>query len=183
MTLTARDKKAILLGASVLGAILLVRLALAPWVGSWGRARGQIASSRGEVTELRTKMRRLLRLRDRLVETYGQAAAKPLEDLEPTRIAFLEGVQKALSAGGMGYQSIEPQSVRLVRDLPGIALVQFQVRSSCKLPQLAKSLAEMRKAKKLIIVDRLVVSGRPKKPGELEVTLVLATLARQEKPW
>lgn len=181
MALVTRDRRAILLGASALGLILLVRFALVPWIESWSEARAGIASAREEVGQLRTKMRKLLILRERLVGTHGAAAAKPLEDLEATRIAFLAAVQKALGAGGMQYRSIDPQSVKSLRDLPGIVLLQLQVKANCQLSQLAKTLAEMQKAERLIIVDRVTASGQEKKPGKLEVTLVLATLAEQEK--
>ena len=101
MTLSSRDRKAILLGASALGLILVLRLVLIPWVGCWAQAWAGIASTRKVTGELQSKVRRLLLMRDRLGQTYGEAAGSALEDVETTRIALLEAVQKALGAGGL----------------------------------------------------------------------------------
>jgi hypothetical protein len=181
MKLSWRDRRAVLVGAAALLAVFLVRYALIPWIHSWQAARGRVAAARAELDDVRSTMQRLLRVRDRTLATYGQAVAKPLEDVEATRIAFLKTVQDVLRAGGVEYKSIDPQPTKALRELPGVEWVPCEVKGSCQLAQLAKCLAELRKAEKLVIVDRITASGGEKEPGKLEVSLVLATLAEQGK--
>ena len=62
-----------------------------------------------------------------------------------------------------------------------MAIVRIELRGKCKLPQLVKCLAELRKAEMLLFAERLSANNSTKKPGELDVTLVLATLAEQKE--
>ena len=59
--------------------------------------------------------------------------------------------------------------------------VPLQVRGTCKLKQLSTCLSALRQAKTLAVVDRISVTNNEKKPGNLEVTLVLAALAEQKE--
>ena len=181
MKLSARDRRAVTFGAAALGVILILRLGLIPWLGSWRQARIDMSQTRAELGELGGQMDRLMRIRQRLTETYGPGAANPLPDVEAARIGLPKTISDMLKAGGLGVGSITPQPPHPLREVPGVELLCFQVKGRCKLPQLAKSLAEMQKAESLVFVERLIAIGDEKKPGQLDVTLILGTLARQRK--
>ena len=181
MKLTPRDRRAFVLGAAGLAAIALVSYVVLPMAERWQLARAQIEDGRARRTRLQSDLGVLLRQRERLVEAYGPAAGRPLEGAEQTRIAFLKAVQDLLRNAGLQEPNLQPQAPRTVSELPGVQMLSVQAGGKCQLPQLAKCLAELRKADRLIVVDRLTATANPKQPGQLEVTLVLATLARQEK--
>ena len=112
---------------------------------------------------------------------YGPALQEPLQDIEETSIRFNKTVQDVLQAGGLEYETIAVKGVRPLRDVPGVALVSFQIRGKCQIGSLAKALHQMRTAEQLMIVDQ--ISARPpdkNKPAELEVTLILSTPALEE---
>ena len=90
-------------------------------------------------------------------------------------------MQDVLKAGGIPFQSISPQPARSLRELPDVDLLGLQVKGKCTLGQLARCLAQMRKAPLPVVVDQLHVSSDPKKPGNLDVTMVLATLAKRSR--
>jgi len=178
MNLSPRDRRAIVLGAGVLAAVLVVKCAVIPWIDSWTSAREDIGSANAELARLRGRILHVLTQRKHLEELYGRAASKPPEDLKTAKLNLLAAAQDILKSSGFqatgGYM---PQPGRPVRSVPGMELVALEVRGKCKLPQLAKCLAAMQKAKTLIFVDRLTATNDEKKPGQLEVRLVLATLA------
>lgn len=181
MKLTSRDKRAVVLGLAGLVLLGLVRWTVIPWAGDWADARGRIPASRARLGDLQTKMAKVIQQREELEETYGPSAGKALDNVENTRISLLNAVQGVVRSGGFQNPSYQPQPARAIPEVPGVQLVPLQVTGKCQLPQLAKCLADIRKSDTLIVVDRVVANGNEKQPGQLEVTLLLATLARQEK--
>ena len=180
MKLTDRDRRAILWGSAILAGVLLVRFAILPWWSSWSEARDQTRRCREQMNELELEIRRLANMQDTAVKSYGPSATRPLQGAEAARIAFAKAVNDTLKAGGINFQSITPQRARPLPDLKDVELLPFQVKGKCSLAQLARCLAGMRKAPMPMIVDRIGVSSDPKKPGQLELTMVLSTLAKKE---
>jgi hypothetical protein len=131
---------------------------------------------------LQAKTTRYLLARERLLENYGPGAAKPLEDLQAAQINLVQAISEALKAGGLSLQGLQPQGQKPVKELPGAVQVSFQVKTSGQLAQLARSLEAMQKAQTLIIAEQVTAAGNdgapPKTPGQLELNLVLSTLAR-----
>ena len=181
MTLSSRDRRTLLLGAAGLMVICAARFAVIPWLDSWTAAREQIVTNRQQLSDLERTIRRVLGQQGRLAETYGQAVNKPLEDMETARIGLFKAAQDVLKAAGFKPTSYQPQPCRTLREIPGVMIVPLQVRGKCRLEQLAKCLAGMRKADTFIIVDRLSLNNDEKKPGQLDVTMVLVTLSEQGK--
>ena len=178
LNVSPRNRRAIILGAAALAVILAARLVLIPWIDSWQQARQQIADAQGGLRDLDGQLRRLLAQRQRLEKIYGPGSAKPLADVQAAKSALV-GVKDILKAGGFNPTSFRPQPPRSLRTLREVELVPLQVRGKCKLPQLVNSLAGLRKSQTLFFVDRLTITNDQKKPGELDVVMVLATLARQ----
>ena len=75
----------------------------------------------------------------------------------------------------------KPPASRSLPDLPGMEIVPLQVRGKCKLEQLIKCLGAMQKSETLIIVDWFSLTNDEKKPGELELIMMVSTLAVKEK--
>ncbi|NQU75930.1 MAG: hypothetical protein HQ546_06425 [Planctomycetes bacterium] len=175
--LSRPDKRAIVYGAVVLAVIVAARLAFVPWLNGWGDARTRIATAQSQIDELAGKARRASGQRSRLAEAYGPAAGKELTDLRDAQRGLLKVAQDIFKANGFEVASgYDPQRPRQVKGLAGVQLVPMQVRGTCKLPQLVKCLTEMRKAPTLVFVDRLTIENDAKKPGQLTVTMTLATL-------
>jgi type II secretory pathway component PulM len=187
MKLSPRDRRAIVLGAVVLLGILAVRLVLVPWWDSWSDARERIQRCSAELEKMERKMDRLLRINKRLEEMYGSAAMKPIQDIETVRIHFPKTITDVLKAGGIGFEIITQRPGKALREVPGVEFVPFQIQGKCKVAQLAKCLAEMRKTKTLVILDRVTATAIQKKKkgkqeqGQLNVTLVLGTLVKGER--
>jgi len=179
--MSARDRRAVVIGCCVLLGLLLVRFALMPLLESWGQTRDRIASSDSRLRQLQAKTTRYLLARERLLENYGPGAAKPLEEVQAAQINLVQAISDALKAGGLSLQGLQPQGQKPVKELPGAVQVSFQVKTSGQLAQLARSLEAMRKAPTLIIAEQVSAAGNDKTPGQLELTLVLSTLASDPK--
>jgi len=186
MNLSARDRRAVRLGAIVVAAAVVVRVAVMPWADSWLNAREGIAADGQSLADLQKQLQRALRQRRRMVEAFGPGAVAPLPDAEAAPIRLLQAAQEVLGKGGFKITGYEPQAARPLRDkdkgvVKGVLVVPLQVRGRCQLPQLAQCLDGMKQAKTLVVVDRVVVANDEKKPGQLEVTLLLTTLAEAKR--
>ena len=181
MKLSAKDRRALILGAVGLGVILLVHLTVVPLWDSWSIAREEKSTNRVQLDDLNRKLRRVLGQRQRLVRMYGPAVKQPLTDLQTAKSNLFQAAQDVLKSSGIKMTDYQPQRERLLRDIPGVGLVALQVRGDCQLPQLAKCLSQMSDAKSLVIVERITVTNNEKQPGKLKVVMVLATLAEINK--
>ncbi len=179
MTLSPRDRRAVILGGAALAALAIGYWVVVPWLGDWADARDSIGVGRARLEEVESKLRRLAGQRERLAEAFGPGACRPLEGVEATRIGFLKTVQDACRSAGIGELNCQPQPTRPLRELPEAQLVSIQVSGKCQIGQLARCLAALRACERVTLVDRLVAAGNERQPGQLEVTLVLATLARK----
>ena len=179
MNLSKRDRRALLIGVGALGVILVAHFVVLPCVDDWAASRDAAEVARAQLDTLERDVRSLLGQRQRLDRTFGPGANKPLSDLETTRHNLLKATQEVLKKAGVAATDYQPQQARQVRQVANVDLVSLQVRGKCKLPQLAKCLAGLLEAETLIFVDRLTVTNNEKKPGELEVMLVLASLAER----
>ncbi|MBN1943101.1 MAG: hypothetical protein JW849_07380 [Phycisphaerae bacterium] len=182
INLSARDRRALFLGAAALGAIVLLRLTVIPFVDSWSSARDRSEAYGEELTKLNRSLRRVLGQRERLSRVYGPAIRQPLSDVQTARMDLLQSAQDTFQGGGVRLTDYQPQRARPLREIPNVSLVTLQVRGQCQLPQLAKCLSRMSQAKSLMIVQSMNISNNEKQPGQLDVTLVLATLAETKKP-
>ena len=180
MNISARDRRAVIVGVAALSVILVAKFAVVPWIDHWLDTRDGIQQARDTLEAYKTKLKRLEYLNKRLTCTYGQAIEEPLTDLKSTRIHFHKAVQDVLKNSGVQMQSLQPQAVRSIKKhVPGVAVLPVRIVGKCQLPQLAKCLAQVRAAPCLMIVDRVDVTSDPKKPTELSVTMVLATLVEE----
>jgi hypothetical protein len=181
MKISPRERGTLLIGAVALAAILALRFLIFPWVDSWTDARQQIADCRKQVDEEKARMVRAMNQRKRLEGRYGPAVGKPLAESTIAKEDLFNAAQKALKANGFQVGGYEPQRPRPAGKIAGVEWLSLQVRGKCPEAQLSKCLAELRNADTLLIVERLSVTGDEKNPGNLDVTLLLATLAEQAK--
>ena len=168
-----------MLCAGALLVILAAKFVVSPWIDSWTGARQAAVADRQRLEDLARSIRKVVAQRMHLEKTYGPAVNRSLEDAEVARVSLL-AVQDVLKTAGFQPADVEPLPARQLREVPGAQVLALRLKGKCKLPQLAKCLASLRKAKTLVFVDRLTVTNNEKKPGELEVALTLAALA--EKP-
>ena len=181
MNLSPRDRRAVLLGAIGLAIILVVRFGVAPWADDWAAARERIEADRLQLGALQGNISRVLGQRSRLGKLYGPGVNRPPADMEAARVGLLKAAQQVLRANGFQPSGYRPQPPRALPDVPGVMLVTLQVVGKCKEPSLPACLAALRQAEMLLLVDKLSVTNDAKKPGELQVTWTLATLALPPK--
>lgn len=182
MTLSTRDRRAIIVGGLGLGIIFAGYFVLMPWFDSWSSARAQVSEARDQLADVQMRVQRILGLRRRLVKTYGPAANMPLEeDVQTAQLKLLETAKETFSAGGFKPSEYRLQRPRALSEVPGVQIVPLEVPGKCNLSQLTKSLAGLCKAKTFVFVDSFSIANDEKKPGNLTVTITLATLARTPK--
>ena len=181
MTLSPRDRRAILFGAVALLIILATRLLVMPWIDSWRTARDEMAISRKQLNDIQKQMQRVLWQRQRLEEIYGPAVKNDLEDRQTAQLALIKAVQDVFKTAGIKLTDYQPQRARTLKEIPDVQFVPLQIRGKCKLPQLTKCFVTMRDNKTLIIVESFSITNNEKKPGELEISMIVSTLAEQEK--
>lgn len=177
MNLSARDRRAIIVGLALLAALGLARFALWPWLDHWRGLRAEHRTAQERLTRLERRVRHLDQLEGRLRETHGPGVGRTLQGLDRTRVTFPQTVQTILEASGFNGEAINAQSARKAGRIKGVLLVPLQIRGKCDIGQLARLLAEARKTDVLVLVDRLQVDANPQKRAELNVNVVLATLA------
>jgi hypothetical protein len=180
MTLSARDRRAILLGGVGLGVMLMCHQVVLPAWEAWTDARRRTANARDQLAGLHRDLVRVIALRGRLEKQFGACAFKPLPDVEAARVRLFGQAEAAMNSGGFGASEYQPQSARAVRELSGVYWVRLQVRGSCDVGGLSRSLAALRGLEIPVVVKQMSVQNSTKEPGTLSVTLVLATLAGRE---
>lgn len=182
MTLSTRDRRAIIFGGLGLLIVFAGYFVLVPWIDSWSIARAQISEARGQLKDVQLDVQRILGLRRRLAKIYGPAVNMPLEeDVQTAQLKLLETVKETFSAGGFKPSEYRLQRPRALSAVPGVQIVPLEMPGKCNLSQLTKSLAGLCKAKTFVFVERFSIANDEKKPGTLTVTITLATLARMPK--
>ena len=181
MTLSARDRRAVIFGSLALLIILVGYFALMPWIDSWTDARARITEAQKELTDIKLRLSRILVQRHRLEQAFGPGANQPLEDIQTAKLSLYKVAEKVLSAGGFKPTDYRPQRARALSTVPNVQIVALEVPGQCNFEQLVKSLAGLRNAKTLVFVDSFRITNDEKKPGKLTVTIVLATLAKTPK--
>ena len=177
--LNQRDRRAVMVGAALLVAILVVRYAVFPWFDHWSDQRDRIDSNTSLLGGLEAMHRRIEMHKTNLHALYGPAVDRALQDVQVTKVTFHKTVQESLKAAGLKFDKIREQKARPLRKTPGLVIVPLQLSGAkCKIDQLAKFLAKTRRSQMIIMVDRLnvAVSG-----DKLEVDIVVATLAAEER--
>ncbi len=176
--LSVRDRRAVLIGALVLGAIIGIRFVVMPWVDHWTSVRSEAVTIREVLATNDRKVHRAGLLGRRLHGVYGEIPDAPLKGVQSTKVQFHATVQEVMKASGIKFESIREQKTGSIKQLPGVVLVPLQlVRAQCGVEQLARFLAESQRAKLLIMCDRINigVSG-----GKLNVDMTVSTLARKD---
>jgi hypothetical protein len=177
MKLTTRDKRALVLGAGGLVLILIVHFVMIPFADGWTQTRDQIALKQKRVSNLESKISRVVGQRTRLTKAYGPAMKEPLEGEQTARIHLFEAAND-LKSSGFKATAYNPQADKLVQGIPNVKLISLQVVGQCDLSKLTKMLVKIREAKTMVIVDRLIITNNEKSPGKLEVSVTLATLSK-----
>ncbi len=182
MTLSARDRKAIIFGGLALGIIFAFHFVLRPWINDWTDTRAQIIEDRKELANVQERLGDILGQRRRLEKRFGPAVNEPLEDLQTAKLSLLKAAQEVLSAGGFKASEYRPQRPRqALPKMPEVQIVALEVPGQCNFAQLVKSLAGLSKAKTFVFVERFSITNDEKKPGTFKITMVVATLARMPK--
>jgi hypothetical protein len=178
--LGSRDRRAILMGALLLGALFGHEYALQPWLASWAQARQTIELAQQHRLDEQTLQLRLEAERGRLKRIYGPGALQPLAPAQQVRISFVKTVEDLVKSAGLASQGVRDLPLRPLRDVPGAVLVGLQIEATGQQQQLAQCLAKMSQAPTLICFDTLNVTADPRRPQQLSVTLVLWTIAMEE---
>ena len=173
-----RDRRAVLLGAAGLALVLSMKFILLPWLHHWGEARADIVRHRAVLADVEHDLERLDFLHSRLKPGYGEAVARPLENVSTTLLMFDQTIQKSLTDSGVALQTKSHRGARTLREAQGVVLVTIQVQARGDLAALARCLNRMRHAEQLVIVDQLTLhTPDPNRPGQLAYTMELSTPA------
>lgn len=180
MTIRDRDRKAIILGAAVLALVLGYRLVLAPLAESWRDARQRIEMASATRSALEAQALKLRSQRRRLEAIYGPAIGEPLPPVDRARANFVKTVEDLLKSSGMESRGVRSQPLRPLREVDGVALVGLRVECTGRSQQLAKCLAAMSEGEQIMLVESIRAAPDSKRPDRMQVSMVLATLARME---
>ncbi len=179
MNLSDKDKRAVRILVIALATIFVAKLLVIPWLDSWSDARRRIASADQQIEQVQRPIRRSLALQKHLERLYGQGVNQPCQDIEAANLSLMKVAGQLEKSGGMKPASNVPQKGRRLTNVPGVEIVLLQIRGKCSLQQFSKTLAALLKSETLVFVERLSLTNDRKKPGQLDVTLVLATLAER----
>lgn len=174
--LSSRDRRAVIVGAASLAAILIIWGVVIPVIGHWMDVRDNIDASRIEIKRLQAKGQSGAHVREQLIQKHGPAACKPLEAVESASISFVKAVPEMLKANQLQIKTISQMPAKAIKELPGIYSAAFQIKANCQMAQLANCLGAVSKCDQLVVIDQVSVSSNEKSPGQLDVTLVMSTL-------
>lgn len=181
MSLSRKDRRAVIFGGIGLLVICMANYVILPWWDGWMDVRKQIGKDRQQVDQMEVKVCRVLGQRRRLADRYGQGVNAPLKDVENARVTLYEEAQKVFSRNQFAVENYQPQMCKSLKDVPGVHVVPLQVRGKCRDMQLYQCLAKLCEAQSLIFVDRLIVTNPERRQGNLDVTIVLSTLAERDE--
>ncbi len=181
MTLSRRDRRALILGAIGLGLIVLTRVAILPVLETWQQAREEADRCEAALAARTKCVSGVLGLRGRLVGRYGRAVNCPLEPVDDAEVMLLRAAQEVLAAKGLALSEYQPQRARRLKEIPGVDYVALQVKGQCKQDKLPACLAAVRDAETLLFIDRVTVAVDAKKRDHLNVTMTLATLGERQE--
>ena len=178
MTITERDRRTLIVGGIILAVMLVTYFGVIPFAGSWAEARQLIAAARAELTlhEHRTISQSVRHAR--LAEHFGRGVDAPLPSLDEARLSLVNDVEAALKAANVEIENVAPQPGRPLRDAGHITRLAVSVDTTCDLADLARALARLEAAERLILVERINASAVENRPGRVSASLTLATLAR-----
>lgn len=180
MALSARDRRAVMVGLALIGLGLLARFIVVPGLEHWRDVRAVMSDGTARLMIVEQKIKRRDAVVDRQRQRFGQAVGQPLATIEEVRVSFPKTVQQALGQAGLGVSSIELQGVRKLREAPGVSLVSLRVRGMCGAPALPQALEALRSAEQLVIVDRFEIGlVKSDSRDQWSVTLVVSTPAIQ----
>ncbi|NLF30522.1 MAG: hypothetical protein GX591_06505 [Planctomycetes bacterium] len=181
MTLSPRDRRALALGALGLALIVLARVAALPVLDRWRQARTEAACCQAALTARAQSVSGVLAQRGRLAGRYGRAINRPLEPVDQAEVTLLRAAKDVLGAAGFAPGEYLPQRPRQVREIPGVDYVCLEVRGQCQESKLPECLAAVGRAETLLFIDRITVVVDSKRPDQLNVTMLLATLGRRQE--
>jgi len=191
--MTSKDLRAIKLGAAALGSVALLWLVVLPMLSNWSDTRDHIERSRQRLEELQDRTRRLTALDRQLEPVLGESVKHPMPGVEAARTQLIKDLMDVHARAGSGIQSLQPQSPRPLRELPGVVRLAVQVQTACLPAQLIQLLAAARSSPSILLIDHIEAASPAGPPGmppgmqgppgmtPLTVTIVWSTLARQEE--
>lgn len=174
--MSARDRRAVLIGAVLIGLAVLYRVALTPVFDQWGQARADAAAQTAMLDQFEEKLERRTAIRKRLEPRFGPGVNQPLRTVDEARVAFPQSVQQAIQRGGAAARQVEVQGLRRVRDLPGVELLSLRVQVSCEPHAVPTMFKELGQAEVPTVVEsvNLTMPQRGQRQ-RWEATLVLST--------
>ena len=181
MNLPTRDQRAILIGAAALALILGLRFIAVPIAQTWQGARARISRAQTELESLKAQIADLQTQHRQLAPVFGPSVSERPPSAQDARVRFVKTVVEPLESAGLDVPSTRTQPLRRLREVSGVGLVTIQVRAVGDLPKLAETLGAMRQTDQLILVESLSASTDEEDPGDLEISMVLATTAQWEE--
>lgn len=178
MTMSSRDRRALLIGAGVVLAAVVYRVALSPAVAVWSEARQAVIDHESVIDRVDVQIDRREAIHARLRERFGPAIDRPLPMLEDVQVAFPKVVRDAMGKGGAQPGSVDIQGVRKLRDVPGVSLVTLRVNAVCDANAIPAVLDGLRTADRIVIIDAIELSmAQPGNRSKWTMTLQLSTPA------
>lgn len=180
MTMSQRDRRAILLGS---GAILFVAgylYVVSPWLQSWSDARQRLQLAETQRAALVAEDARLESLRRTLGPFYGSGLGTPLPPVAEVRVGFVKTVQELLKQNGLESRDVRSQPLQPLREVPGVGLVALEVDCQGQVQGLMQALTKLSQAERPIVVQRMNVEPDTQRPDQMRVSLTLATFAKLE---
>ena len=180
MTLSPRDRRAVLLGGGTILLVVVYLYALSPWLASWSAARADVETAAINRAAADTDRARAAAILRQLGAYYGGGLATPLPPVAEVRVGFVKTVQELLKSNGLESKDLRSQPLQPIRETPGIGLVALEVECQGPVSSLMKTLAKLGQADRPIVVQRLRTEPDPQRPDQMRVSMTLATFAKLE---
>ncbi len=182
MSMSSRDRRAVLIGSVLLGVALLLRFVLLPSYEQWREMREAVVAHEAMLSDVERRLDRRDAMITRLLGKYGDAIEKELLDVDAVRVAFPASIQKALKQSGVNVQSIDVQAVRRVRSVSGVSMISLRVQATCEPNAVGKMIEKLTHTEQITVIERLdVTMEKSGQRNKWAVGLVVATPALEDR--
>ncbi|MEM1027834.1 MAG: hypothetical protein AAGJ38_07100 [Planctomycetota bacterium] len=177
--MSSRDRRALLLGAVLIGLAVLYRVGLSPVMGQWSEARATAASQSAMLAQYEERLEKRADVRKRIEPRYGPGVHRALVTVDEAQVAFPRSVQQAIRRGGAEVKQVEVQGLRRVREMPGIEMLSLRVQVVCEPNSIPRMFRELAGADIPVVIESVNLSmSQRNQRRKWDAALVVSTPTR-----
>ena len=176
-SLSARDRRAIRLGAVAIVLILLYLIIGLPLVENWSQVRNELKAYQMKLNVINGSTAGSKAKITGLCQTVPFVELPEVEDVQ--RKLFWDKTYDQLKNAGVAVSS-GPSYIASAKKKTtlGFGTLRLKFSGTCKYDQLVKFLSQLRENPYLVAIDEFSVKSDEKKPGQVNIDMIVETFVK-----